>query len=64
MAADILLRREVVDLTILGNPSDITARRAALGLDLDGANIVDPRDVAAAGGLLAGLPRAAQAQGR
>jgi phosphate acetyltransferase len=42
LAADILLRRGVVELTILGNPNDITARKAALGLDLDGVNIVDP----------------------
>ena len=42
VAADILLRRGVVDLTILGNPNDIAARTAALGLDLEGVNIVDP----------------------
>jgi phosphate acetyltransferase len=42
LAADILLRRGVVDLTILGNPNDITARKAALGLELDGVNLVDP----------------------
>jgi phosphate acetyltransferase len=42
MAADILLRRGVVDLTILGNPHEIAARTAALGLDLEGTNVVDP----------------------
>jgi phosphate acetyltransferase len=42
-AADILLRRGVVDLTILGNPYEVAARTAALGLDLEGANVVDPQ---------------------
>jgi phosphate acetyltransferase len=42
LAADILLRRGVVDITILGNPSDVGSRSAALGLDLQGANVVDP----------------------
>jgi phosphate acetyltransferase len=42
-AADILLRRGVVDLTVLGNPAEISSRAAALGLDLEGVNIVDPQ---------------------
>jgi phosphate acetyltransferase len=41
-AADILLRREVVRLTILGSPDDVRARASALGLVLDGAEIVEP----------------------
>jgi phosphate acetyltransferase len=41
-AADILLRRGVVALTLLGVPDAVRARAAALGLDLDGARIVDP----------------------
>jgi phosphate acetyltransferase len=41
-AADILLRRGVVALTVLGDPAAVRARAAALGLDLDGAQIVDP----------------------
>jgi phosphate acetyltransferase len=41
-AADILLRRRVVDLTILGDERETRARGAALGLDLAGAEIVDP----------------------
>jgi phosphate acetyltransferase len=41
-AADILLRRDVVDLTILGAPDEVRARAAARGLVLDGARIVDP----------------------
>lgn len=41
-AADILLRREVVRLSILGTPDEVRARASALGLALDGAEIVDP----------------------
>jgi phosphate acetyltransferase len=41
-AADILLRRGVVDLTILGEPDEVRGRAAARGLVLDGAEIVDP----------------------
>jgi len=41
-AADILLRRGVVALTVLGDPEAVRGRAAALGLDLEGAEIVDP----------------------
>jgi phosphate acetyltransferase len=41
-AADILLRRGVVALTVLGDADAVHGRAAALGLDLDGAEIVDP----------------------
>lgn len=41
-AADILLRREVVDLTILGPPDEVRGRATALGLAIDGAELVDP----------------------
>ena len=41
-AGDILLRRGVVDLTILGDPERVAARAGQLGLDLGGANLVDP----------------------
>jgi phosphate acetyltransferase len=41
-AAEILLRRGVVDLTILGDPSDVAARASAAGVDLAGAEVVDP----------------------
>lgn len=41
-AADILLRRGVVALTVLGDADAVRSRAAALGLDLDGAEIVDP----------------------
>jgi phosphate acetyltransferase len=41
-AADILLRRGVVELTLLGEPDEVRTRAAALGLDLAGAEVVDP----------------------
>ncbi|MCW3027998.1 MAG: phosphotransacetylase [Solirubrobacterales bacterium] len=41
-AADILLRRGVVDLTILGSPQQIAARAAADGLALHDAQLIDP----------------------
>ena len=41
-AAEILLRRDVAELTLLGSPEDISARRASLGLNLDGVHVVDP----------------------
>lgn len=41
-AADILLRRGVADLTLLGSESEIRSRIAALGLNLSEAQIVDP----------------------
>src|SRR4029450_11197127 len=42
LAADQLLQREVVDLTVLGTESAVRARAAALGLALPGVRIVDP----------------------
>lgn len=41
-AADRLLRRDVVRLTLLGDPGDITARARELGLDLGAAQLIDP----------------------
>ena len=41
-AAEILLRRGVVDLTILGNEDEVRNRATAAGIDLDGAAVVDP----------------------
>ena len=43
-AADILLRRDVVDLTLLGPPDKILSKSKSLGLDLTGAEIIDPLD--------------------
>ena len=41
-ASEILLRRGVVDLTLLGNADEISAKIGALGLDLEGIQIIDP----------------------
>jgi phosphate acetyltransferase len=41
-AAELLLRRGVVELTILGDVDEVSGRAAALGLDLEGARLVDP----------------------
>jgi phosphate acetyltransferase len=41
-AAEILLRRGVVELTILGDPGEVAARASAAGVDLGGAHVVDP----------------------
>jgi phosphate acetyltransferase len=41
-AAEILMRRGVVDLTILGNPDEVRGRAGAAGIDLDGVELVDP----------------------
>ena len=43
-AAEILLRRDVVDLTILGGVEDVRGQAASLGLDLGRAALVDPVD--------------------
>ncbi|MFI7489194.1 phosphate acetyltransferase [Micromonospora echinaurantiaca] len=41
-AAEILLRRNVADLTLLGRPDDIARRTRELGIDIGGARVVDP----------------------
>ena len=41
-AADILLRRGVADLTILGDAKTISSMTSQMGLNLAGANIVSP----------------------
>jgi phosphate acetyltransferase len=41
-ASEILLRRGVVDLTLLGNADELNAKIGALGLDLEGIQIIDP----------------------
>lgn len=41
-AADLLLRREVADLTLLGDPEVIASRARDLGLDVSKARIIDP----------------------
>lgn len=41
-ASEILLRRGVVDLTLLGNEASIRAKMATLGVNLDGIQIINP----------------------
>jgi phosphate acetyltransferase len=41
-AASTLLSRQVVDLTLLGNESQVRARAAAAGVDLERATVIDP----------------------
>jgi phosphate acetyltransferase len=43
-AADILLRRGVAELTLLGDEHAVRRRGSALGLDLDDARVVSPHD--------------------
>jgi phosphate acetyltransferase len=43
-AAEILLRRNVVDITLLGNEEEIFKKMASLHLNLNGVNIIDPFD--------------------
>ena len=43
-AADILLRRGVADLTLLGDPIAINAKAASLGVDVSGATLLSPFD--------------------
>ncbi|MDX6302165.1 MAG: phosphate acetyltransferase [Nocardioidaceae bacterium] len=43
-AADILLRRGVADLTVLGDPRTVNARAASLGVDLGPAHLLSPYD--------------------
>ncbi|WP_018807663.1 phosphate acetyltransferase [Salinispora arenicola] len=41
-AAEILLRRDVAELTLLGRPDDVSRRTRELGLDITGAHVIDP----------------------
>ncbi|MBI5251684.1 MAG: phosphate acetyltransferase [Desulfomonile tiedjei] len=43
-AAEILLLRDVVDITLLGNPEEIRQKISALSMELDGIRIIDPLD--------------------
>ncbi|MGI9427225.1 MAG: phosphate acetyltransferase [Bythopirellula sp.] len=42
LASEILLRREVAELTLLGNEEQVRNRIASLGVDLDDITIIDP----------------------
>jgi phosphate acetyltransferase len=41
-AGEMLLRRQVVDITLLGNRAEIQQKISSLGLNLEGSNIIDP----------------------
>ncbi|MDT9680574.1 phosphate acetyltransferase [Streptomyces sp. TRM76323] len=41
-AADVLIRRDVCDLTLLGDPDAIRKKAADLSIDLSGAQLIDP----------------------
>ncbi|MFY1596250.1 phosphate acetyltransferase [Micromonospora sp. WMMD737] len=41
-ATEILLRRSVADITLLGRPDDVARRTRELGIDITGAQVVDP----------------------
>ncbi len=41
-AADILIRRDVCDITLLGREDAIASKISQLGLELDGVNIINP----------------------
>ena len=43
-AADLLLRRGVADLTLLGDPIRINAQAASIGADVSGATLLNPDD--------------------
>jgi phosphate acetyltransferase len=43
LAAEILMRRGVADLTLLGNPEEIKTKIGLLGLNLDEIAIIDPQ---------------------
>src|SRR3954454_3922912 len=43
-AAETLLRRRVVELTLLGSEEEVLAAASRLGLDLRGAHVLDPTD--------------------
>lgn len=42
-AADEILQVDICDLTLLGDPEEVRARAARLGLDLSSADIIDPK---------------------
>ncbi|WP_331453330.1 phosphate acetyltransferase [Streptomyces sp. SS162] len=43
-AADVLIRRDVCDLTLLGDPDAIRRKAADLSIDLSGAQLIDPAE--------------------
>ncbi len=51
-ATEILLRRNVVNISLLGNPAKILSHAASLGLDISAAKLVDPADSALSEGFI------------
>ncbi len=45
-AAEILRLRDVVDITLLGNPEEIRQKISTLSMEINGINIIDPLDSA------------------
>lgn len=43
-ATEILLRRDIVDIILLGKPEEVEHQSAILGLDISGATIIDPEE--------------------
>lgn len=43
-AADVVLKRHIAEITLLGDPGAISRRAAELGLNLTKATVVDPKD--------------------
>lgn len=41
-AADIILRRGIADLTLLGRENEMSIKAASLGINIEGATIIDP----------------------
>ncbi|MFF1819305.1 phosphate acetyltransferase [Kribbella sp. NPDC058245] len=62
-AADTLLRRGITDLTLLGNPVVISAKAAALGVDVTAARLIDPEHDPMAEHLAAELHRLREHRG-
>ncbi|WP_433158428.1 phosphate acetyltransferase [Kribbella sp. CA-247076] len=62
-AADVLLRRGVADLTLLGSPVAISAKAATLGVDVAAATVLDPEHDDLAEELAAELHRLRQHRG-
>jgi phosphate acetyltransferase len=62
-AADVLLRRGVAELTLLGSPVTISAKAAALGVDVAAAHVIDPEHDELAERLAAELHRLRQHRG-
>ena len=50
-AAEIILLRDVCDITLLGDTDEVRQKASSLGLSLDRARIIDPRHLGAAAGL-------------